>query len=173
MVGTSVFMLAVVGGMIGPPEWSWIRVTLLSVAGFGLFVVATVPEHFLQEHLWKHAIVQHVPRLFAWTLGSLAIIVALDQYVQVDSFVRNNRWLVLGVASALGLVPESGPHLLFVTLYDHGALPISVLAASSIVQDGHGMLPLLAHSWRDFLKVKSINLLVGLAVGAFLLSRGF
>jgi len=53
----------------------------------------------------------------------------------------------------------------WLTLYDHGTIPVSVLVTSSIVQDGHGMLPLLAHSWRDFLKVKAINLAVGLVVG--------
>jgi hypothetical protein len=33
------------------------------------------------------------------------------------------------------------------------------------VQDGHGMLPLLADSRRDFLKIKAINLFVGLVAG--------
>jgi hypothetical protein len=47
-----------------------------------------------------------------------------------------------------------------------------VLFASSIVQDGHGMLPLLAHSWRQFLKVKLINLIVGLLGGGLLLVLG-
>jgi len=40
-----------------------------------------------------------------------------------------------------------------------------VLLANSIVQDGHGMLPLLADSRRDFLRVKLINFAVGLLIG--------
>jgi hypothetical protein len=42
--------------------------------------------------------------------------------------------------------------------------------ASSIVQDGHGMPPLLADSRPDLVKVKAINLLVGLAVGAAMMA---
>ncbi len=34
-----------------------------------------------------------------------------------------------------------------------------------IVQDGHGLLPLLAESRREFFKIKGINLLVGFLVG--------
>ena len=79
----------------------------------------------------------------------------------------------MGAASLLGIIPESGPHLLFVTLFDQGNVPISTLVASSIVQDGHGMLPLFAYSWRDFLAVKGINLLVGILVGALLLGLGW
>jgi hypothetical protein len=44
--------------------------------------------------------------------------------------------------------------------------------ASSIVQDGHGTLPLLAHSRSAFFKVKAINLAVGLAVGAAMMALG-
>jgi hypothetical protein len=50
-------------------------------------------------------------------------------------------------------------------LYTQGAVPFSVFLASSIVQDGHGMLPLLADSRWDFLRIKAINFFVGLLVG--------
>ena len=55
---------------------------------------------------------------------------------------------------------------MFVTLFANGALPLSVLLANSIVQDGHGALPLLAESRRAFLIVKAINLAAGFLVGA-------
>ena len=74
-------------------------------------------------------------------------------------------------AAALGLIPESGPQLIVVMLFAAGSVPLSILLANSIVQDGHGMLPLLAHSWRDFLKVKAINLVAGLAGRRCLASR--
>jgi hypothetical protein len=79
---------------------------------------------------------------------------------------------MLALAGCLGIVPESGPHLLFVTLFDNGAVPLSVLTAGSIVQDGHGMLPILAHSRREFFRIKGINLLAGLLVGVLLLCLG-
>jgi len=53
----------------------------------------------------------------------------------------------------------------------HRAL-FSVLLTSSIVQDGHGMLPLLAHSRRAFVAIKLINLLVGLVLGLILMAIG-
>ena len=52
-VGTLLFVLAVVSGTIGPAEWNWIRTTYLGVGLFSLFVVGTVPEHFIEEHLWR------------------------------------------------------------------------------------------------------------------------
>ena len=62
--------------------------------------------------------------------------------------------------------------LVFVTLYEKGLVPLSTLVTSSIVQDGHGMLPLLAHSRSDFVRVKAINLAVGLVVGTVMMLLG-
>ena len=69
------------------------------------------------------------------------------------------------VVCLVGLAPESRSHLVFLTLYTLGAVPFSVLLASSIVQDGHGMLPLLADSRLDFFRVKGINFGCGLCLG--------
>lgn len=163
------FLAALGAGAIGPSVLDWRWVTLMVVVSFGLFVVLTAPDHFLDEHLWKHVATRHVPRIFAWTLGALVAVEGLDRLVNVESFVRSNSLFMLVLASVVGIIPESGPHLVFVTLYDQGALPLGVLVASSVVQDGHGMLPLLAHSRSDFLKVKAVNLIVGLLVGSAIL----
>ncbi|NIA01609.1 MAG: hypothetical protein GWO83_00510 [Bacteroidia bacterium] len=167
-----VFLGALSTGLLGPGEWSWIRWTLLLVGLFGAFEVCTVPDHFLQEHLWEHVLARHTPRIFGWTFGVLLSVAILSQYVDLDFFIQENRWIVLSLAAMVGIIPESGPHLVFVTLFSEGTLPISILIASSIVQDGHGMLPLLAESRRDFLLVKGINLLIGLGVGSLLLALG-
>lgn len=167
--GLSLVILALASGALGPAAWGWKRVTLLGVIGLGLFVVATVPDHFLKEHLWRHVVARHVPRIFLWTVGVLGAMAVVSRFVDVKLLVSDNRWGVLVLAGVLGLIPESGPHLVFVTLYAQAALPLGTLVASSIVQDGHGMLPLLAHSTRAFVTVKLINLAVGLAVGAVLL----
>ena len=58
------------------------------------------------------------------------------------------------LAILIGIIPDSGPHLLFVTLFATGTVPFSVLLASSISQDGHAALPLLAESKRSFVKAK-------------------
>lgn len=166
-------ILGVVLGVIGSPEWNWVRVSILVVAGASLFIVTTVPDHFLTEHLWNHVVKKHLVRVFLWTLGALVVTHVLLETVQIRPAIAEGKWVVLGVACIIGLIPESGPHLVFVTLYAEGVIPLSVLLASSMVQDGHGMLPMLAHSRTGFVLVKTINLAVGLAVGAAALAMGW
>jgi len=166
-------IVAVGSGHIGPAEWNWIRLTILALTMVSLLIVVTVPEHFLEHHLWDHVARQHLPRIFAWTFGTLLIMHVLTEYLQLEGFIRESLWVVLLIACLVGLIPESGPHLVFLTLYVQGSVPLSILLASLVVQDGHGMLPLLAHSRRDFMQIKLINLVVGLAVGALGLSLGF
>jgi hypothetical protein len=80
---------------------------------------------------------------------------------------------VLVVAVLVGIIPESGPHLIFVTLFFEGSIPFSILFASSISQDGHGMLPMLAESKRGFIVVKLINMTVAMGVGLVFYYFGF
>ncbi len=173
VIGTVLFVLGVLSGSAGPPTWGWIRVTFLLLSCFALFVVATVPEHFIEEHLWQHVVMRHIPRIFLWTFGSMVLVALLDTSISGVAMLRDSPWLTLAGAATIGLVPESGPHLVVVMLYAAGKISVSTLVASSIVQDGHGMLPLLAHSWRDFLKVKAINLAAGLLVGGAMLLAGW
>ena len=168
-----VFVIAVASGLVGPGQWNWIRITMLSLSTFSLLIVATAPEHFLEQHLWHHVARQHLPRIFAWTLGALLLMHLLTDYLHLEGLIRENPWTVLLVACLVGVIPESGPHLIFVTLFVEGAIPMSILVASSIVQDGHGMLPMLAHSRKAFTQVKIVNLFVGLATGAAGLLLGF
>ncbi|MCD6388121.1 MAG: arsenic efflux protein [Desulfobulbaceae bacterium] len=159
------FIFAVVSGLMGPPVWNWIRITLVIVTGVALFIVSTVPDHFLKEHLWNHVVKIHVPRVFLWTFGALfAMHLVVDQF-QLGNWLQENQLIVLLVACLVGIIPESGPHLIFLTLYVEGSIPFSIFLASSVVQDGHGMLPMLAESRKDFLKIKVINLAVGLLLG--------
>lgn len=59
-----------------------------------------------------------------------------------------------------------------VGFFAEGVIPFSVLFASSFVQDGHGMLPLLSYTARDSVLVKTLNLLFGLGIGLILYSIG-
>lgn len=169
----ALFAGAIAGGQIGPPVWNWIRVTLLVVSAASLFVVVTAPDHFLEEHLWRHVARRHVPRVFLWTLGALAASGPVAEFLKVSGSSVGGNWFLLLMACVIGLIPESGPHLIFVTLYAQHAIPVSVLLASCIVQDGHGMLPMLAQSGKAFIAVKAISFVIGLAVGAAALSAGF
>ena len=166
-------IIAVGTGLIGPTQWNWIRLTIMTLTIISLLIVGTVPEHFLEHHLWDHVARQHLPRVFAWTFGTLLLMHVLTEYLQLEGLIHESLWVVLVIACLVGLIPESGPHLVFLTLYVQGSVPLSILLASSIVQDGHGMLPLLAHSRRDFVQIKLINFVVGLGVGALALSLGY
>ncbi|KPK36258.1 MAG: hypothetical protein AMK70_02905 [Nitrospira bacterium SG8_35_1] len=152
-------------GQLGPPAWNWIRITVFLISVAAIFIVSTVPDHFLEEHLWEHVAKVHIPRVFIWTFGALFLMHLLIGHLQLKDWMQQNQLIMLAVASLVGIVPESGPHLIFLTLFTEKAIPFSILLASSIVQDGHGMLPLLAESRRDFIRIKVINLVVGLMVG--------
>jgi hypothetical protein len=165
-------LTVLIGGFLGPVEWNGVRITLLSVVLIGGFIVVTVPDHFLEEHLWRHIMIRHAPRLFGWTFSVLLLVTVLGRVVEIQPAVQEGRMGVLLAAALLGIVPESGPHLVFVALYRDGIVPLSVLVANSIVQDGHGLLPLLAESRRDFFRVKAVNLIAGIAVGFLLLWIG-
>ncbi len=50
------FIVAFSSGEVGPPTWNWIHIILLVVSSIALFVIATVPDHFIEEHLWQHVV---------------------------------------------------------------------------------------------------------------------
>jgi hypothetical protein len=149
----------------GDGGWGWVRITLLVVGLIGLFIVITVPDHFLRQHLWNHIARVHIWRIFLWTIAALVVTHLLVSHIDMRAAVESHRLPILLLACLVGIIPQSGPHLIFATLYAQGAIPFSILLAGSIVQDGHGMIPVLAHSRRAFLAVKAVNLAVGLLVG--------
>jgi len=164
----SLILLLLVGvltGVLAGEGKLWLKVTIILTVSFSLFVVVSVPEHFLKKHLWEHIVKVHIPRIFLWTFGTLIIIHFLMDYIDVQSWISDNMLIVMVIAVLVGIIPESGPHLVFLTLFVQGAIPFSVILASSISQDGHGMLPLLAESKRGFLAVKAVNIIIALVVG--------
>jgi hypothetical protein len=130
-----------------------------------LFFTAVANEHFIKEHIWKHVIKRHMVSIFLWTFGTLLICNIGMQYLDVAHWINNNMAFVILLAVLVGIIPESGPHLVFVTLFAQGVLPFYVLLVNSLVQDGHSALPLLAESKMSFAKAKLINIAVGLLVG--------
>ncbi|MEJ5361439.1 MAG: putative manganese transporter [Spirochaetota bacterium] len=154
-------------------EEGFVRIALPVIITIAIIIVAIVPEHFLQEHLWEHVIKKHLARIFLWTLSALFVIHLLVDVLHLDTLIHNAQWIVLVIAALVGIIPESGPHLLFVMMFAKGVIPLSVLVTSSIVQDGHAMLPLLAHSRKDFVLIKFINIIIGLIVGSIIMIFGY
>ncbi len=168
----SALLIAVSSGYLAGEAQIWMKMTIIGVVSFSLFVVATVPEHFLKEHLWDHIVKVHILKIFLWTFGTLLIVHLLIDNFDFNTLIADNMLLVLILAVLVGIIPESGPHLVFVTLFASGAIPLSILLASSIAQDGHGMLPLLAESKKGFLAVKVVNIVVAFIVGLIGFSLG-
>ena len=151
----------------------WLNILFVVVCFVALFIITVVQEHFLQEHLWEHIIKKHLHRIFLWTLGVLAILQTGDYFFDIDSWVRGNHLYIMLLAILIGLIPQSGPHIVFITLFAGGAIPFSILLTNSIVQEGHAGLPLLAESKRGFLCMKAISVAVGLLVGLLGYFAGF
>ena len=151
----------------------WLNILFVVVSLVALFIITVVQEHFLQEHLWGHIIKKHLPRIFMWTLGVLTVLQVGEQFLDIEQWVRGHHLYIMLLAILIGLIPESGPHIVFISLFASGAIPFSILLTNSIVQEGHAGLPLLAESKRGFLWMKAISGVVGLAVGLLGYFAGF
>ncbi len=171
LVSALLFLIGI--GIIAGDEENWIRGTFIVTMSFSLFILITVPDHFLREHLWDHIFKKHIPKIFIWTSSTLLLIGFLKEYLDIETLISNNTFLVLIVAVLIGIIPESGPHLVFITLFSQGTIPMSILLANSISQDGHGMLPLLAESKKSFFIIKLINIITGFIIGGTGLFFGF
>ena len=159
-------------GVVGPAYWNWMRITLVVLLSFGTILGIATTEHYLRVHIVDHVVRKHTLRVFLWTFGALLVLSFLPSDEVVRSFIQQHIWAVFLFAGLLGIIPESGPHMIFVMMFASGLIPFSVLFVSSFVQDGHGMLPLLSASLRDTLLVKAFNLVFGLALGAVLYAFG-
>lgn len=143
----------------------WMNVLFAGLSVIVLFVLIFASDHFVEEHLWDHVIKKHLPTIFAWTFGVLLLLGIGLQYIEIDRWISDNTFLMILLATAIGIIPESGPHMIFVTLFAAGVVPFPVLLASSISQDGHSSIPLLAESKKSFLWAKIINCAVAIAAG--------
>lgn len=121
--------------------------------------------HFIKEHVWGHVIKRHLPVIFAWTFGVLAIFGILSTRIDMETWLRGNTGLMIVIAVLTGLIPESGPHMVFVSMFASGILPFPVLLASCISQDGHACLPLIAENKKSWIRVKALKSMLALAAG--------
>ena len=143
----------------------WMNVLFAGLSIIILFVLLFASDHFVEGHLWNHIIKKHLPTIFAWTFGVLLVLGILMHYIDINDWISDNTALMILLATLIGIIPESGPHMIFVTLFATGVVPFPVLLASSISQDGHAGIPLLAESKKSFLFAKLINCAVALLAG--------
>ena len=160
-------------GTIGPSTWNWKRITFISLSLCTLCIIMVCSEHYLESHIWDHIIKKHLFRVFMWSFGALLFVHWGLAFWNLDAFIHEHMLWILVIGALMGIIPESGPHLIFVMMYTQGLIPFSVLFTSSFVQDGHGMLPLLSYSLKDSVLIKIFNLVFGIVVGGIFFALGF
>lgn len=153
--------------------FDWVSFAVIIAAIISLLIVVSGSKHFVNVHVWGHLVIKHLPKILMWTFVIMLLINILMQNTNFGEWVFDNLFLILVIAVLVGIIPESGPHLLFLVLFISGYIPISILIANSIVQDGHGSLPLLAESKKSFFVMKIINMVVAITIGAIGLTLGF
>lgn len=117
-------------------------------------------------------ILPHAGKVFLWTFLVLIVVALVQQYVDLGQWIRDHAALSIGAAILVGLIPQSGPHMAFVTLFADGLLPLPVLIANCIVQEGHAGLPLLSESKGAWLRAKAIKVVLALLISALLSLAG-
>lgn len=180
-VGTALFIVALASGMLEheheheteevvagginllSEDWMNVLFACLSVIMLGVLIFAQ--DHFVEEHLWHHIVCRHLPGIFGWTAGVLLFIAVLMHFFDISAWISSNTALMIVLATLVGIIPESGPHMIFVTLYASGIVPLPVLLASCISQDGHASLPLLAESTKSFARAKLVNCALAMIAG--------
>jgi len=90
----------------------------------------------------------------------------------LEEVAKSYPHIMLFTAALFDFIPDVGPQLIFVFMFANGLIPFSILLTFSMVQDGHGILPLLSYSIRDSLIIKIFNVAYGLITGFVLLSIG-
>jgi len=160
-----VFTLGFCTGYLGAKEWDLERIGSLFFTALAVVTVVLASDHYLEEHIWEHLFKHHLGRVFCWSLGAILFVSWTSQHLNLQDFISHNMLWVFLLAGLVGLIPQSGPNLIFVFLFAQGTIPFPVLLTNSMVQDGHGMLPLLSYTVHDALWLKGLNLVFSLLVG--------
>ena len=166
------FLVLITIGTLGPSTWDWKRITFICLSLCTLCIIIICSEHYLESHIWGHIIKKHLFRVFLWTFGALLFVHWGMAFWNLNAFIHEHMLWVLLIGALIGIIPESGPHFIFVMMYAQGLVPFSVLLTTSFVQDGHGMLPLLSYSIKDSVLIKIFNFAFGLAVGGVFFALG-
>lgn len=130
-------------------------------------------KHFFKEHIYHHIIKKHLWQIFLWLFAAIFIIDIVGENIAIESLFSGSGLIVIFVLAALiGLLPISGPNVFLIILFSQGLIPFSILLTNSIIQDGHGLLPIIGFSLDDALKIKLYNTVFGMIIGGILLALG-
>ncbi len=131
-------------------------------------------SHFIREHIYEHIIRKHIWKIFIWMFITLFVIGLFPDIFSQGRLMTINKVYVLLFSALIGLIPSPAPNFLIFNIFVmHPASMFSVFLTNSIVQDGHGLLPILGYSLKDAVKVKVFKLIFGIIVGLIVLSIGY
>lgn len=166
-------LLSIVGGFIADRIAKRINLKTMQPCEIEIHDEEITLKHFLKEHAYVHIFKKHIPKLFLWIFFTIFALDFLVRNFELEPMISGLPKLTLIVFAALiGIIPESGPHLLFVALFSKGLIPFSVLLVNTLSQDGHGLLPLLSYSVKDTINVQIFTTLFALIVGIILFLLG-
>ena len=115
---------------------SWMNLIFAVISLFVVWFIVTTSEHIVKEHLWEHIIRKHFLSIFLWTFGALLVIQIGLHYFDIETLISNNiPWMIL-LAVLVGIIPESGPHLLFVTLFATGTAKSRASGIAATIRTG-------------------------------------
>ncbi len=129
-------------------------------------------SHYWQEHLWSHIIKSHMFKIIIWTFIAIFVIELAIQNFDLRNYISENPYWAILIAALWGLIPQSGPHLIFVTMFAEQSIPFSIFFTNMLVQSGHALLPLLSISLKDSIIIKVISLLLGALLGSIIFYFG-
>ncbi|MCW4049462.1 MAG: arsenic efflux protein [Candidatus Bathyarchaeota archaeon] len=165
-------ILGIIGGYLADKTVKFLKIKTCEHCIIEMHQVQTGP-HFLKEHIYGHILKKHIPKLFLWIFVPLIMVEFLIQNFDFASVISGLPVFALVVFAALaGIIPESGPHMIFLILYSKGLIPFSVLLVSTLSQDGHGLLPLLSHTIKDTVYIQIFTTGFSLVIGMILLVIG-
>ena len=166
-------ILGVVGGFLADRFAKVINLKTCQPCAIEIHDVDLGFKHFLKEHVYRHILRKHIPKLFLWIFFTLLAVDYLVASFDLASVISGLSTFTLIILAALvGIIPEFGPHLVFLILYSKGMIPFSVLLVNTLSQDGHGLLPLLSHSVKDTVYVQIFTTTFSLVVGTLLFMMG-
>lgn len=130
-------------------------------------------KHFIKEHILDHIIKKHLWKIFIWIFITLFITGLFPEVFSAGNFKSINTLYLLFIAIIIGLIPTTGANIIFIIMFGNGLIPFSVLLTNSIVQEGHGLLPILGYSFRDAIKVKIYKAAFAIIIGTIIFSFGY
>ncbi|MDR1792033.1 MAG: putative manganese transporter [Bacteroidales bacterium] len=145
----------------------WENIVFAAIALLCATLIAFAKPHFFKEHIVRHILYKHLPKIILWVFLVMLVIAILTQLIDLQYFIsiQQSHYILLAIALLVGLIPQSGPHLIILFMYLNGWVPFSVLLANTIVQEGHGGLVLLAFDAKKYAWIKIAKFAIAAVIG--------